>query len=89
MIREVPGVGEVEQRREVTEVALPYVTFRHSYRFTRDHIVLNSPSTLRFRSREEIEESLADSGFMVLEVRDAPDRPRREYIFVAERSPEP
>ncbi len=89
VIREVPGVGEVEQRREVTEVALPYVTFRHSYRFTRDHIVLNSTSTLRFRSREEIEESLADSGFMVLEVRDAPDRPRREYIFVAERSPEP
>jgi hypothetical protein len=82
----VPGVGEVEQRREVTEIALPYVSFRYSYRFARGGLVVTSDSTLRFRNRDEIEESLATTGFTTLEVRDAPDRPDCEDVFIAERS---
>ena len=87
VVRDVPGVGEVEQRREVTEVALPYVSFRYSYRFARDGLVVTSDSTLRFRSRDEIEESLTTTGFATLEVRDAPDRLECEYVFIAERAP--
>jgi hypothetical protein len=52
---------------------------------TSDGAVLTSDSTLRFRSRVEVEESLVDAGFVVDEVRDAPDRPGREFVFVARR----
>jgi SAM-dependent methyltransferase len=86
VVRYVPGIGEVEQRREVTEIALPFVSFRYSYRFARDGVVITSDSTLRFRTRDEVEESLAATGFTTLEVRDAPDRPAREYVFIAERA---
>ncbi len=44
---------------------------------------LDVASTLRFRERGEIEMSLRDAGFEVTDVRDAPDRPGREWIFVA------
>lgn len=85
VVRDVPGVGHVEQRGEVTEIALPYVSFRYTYRFAAEGLVLTSDSTLRFRSRDEIEQSLAASGFTTLDVREAPDRPGREYVFIAER----
>lgn len=84
VVRDVRGVGEVEQRRDVTEVAPPYVSFRHSYRFSRDDSVLTSNSTLRFCSRDEIERSLNGVGFSIQEIRDAPDRPGHEYIVIAE-----
>jgi hypothetical protein len=86
VVRDVPGVGQVQQRREITEINLPFVSFRLSYRFARDGLVLSSDSTLRFRTRSEIEESLATTGFTTLEVRDAPDRPELEYVFIAERA---
>ncbi|MFE6610201.1 class I SAM-dependent methyltransferase [Amycolatopsis sp. NPDC057786] len=80
---DVPGVGEVEQWREVTEVNLPFVSFRYSYRFS-DGEVVTSDSTLWFREREEVEALLAEHGFRALDVRDAPDRPGREYVFIAQ-----
>jgi hypothetical protein len=40
---------------------------------------------LRFRDRETTEVSLSRSGFEVHEVRDAPDRPAKEFVFVAGR----
>lgn len=83
---EIDGVGLVETWDEVTHVALPYVTFRSTMIFHADGAELISESTLRFRSREEIGESLAASGFSVEDVRDAPDRPGRENVFVARRS---
>jgi SAM-dependent methyltransferase len=89
VVRDVPGVGDVERRSEVTEVVLPYVSFRQSYRFVRDDLVVSSKSTLRFRDLEEIEESLASAGFTALEVRDAPDRPEQEYVVIAGRRSEP
>ncbi len=75
----------MEQRREVTQVNLPFVSFRYTYRFDGDGAVITSDSTLRFRSREEVESSLAAYGYRVVEVRDAPDRPGREFVFIAER----
>jgi len=38
---------------------------------------------LRFRDRDEIAASLAAVGFAVEDVRDAPDRPGREFVFIA------
>jgi SAM-dependent methyltransferase len=86
VIRNVPGVGVVEQRIEVTEVALPYVSFRYTYAFASDGLTVRSDSTLRFRSRAEVEASLTTNGFTPLDVREAPDRPGKEYVFVARRT---
>jgi SAM-dependent methyltransferase len=82
---DVPGSGMVEQRREVTQVSLPFVSFRCTYRFD-DGAIITSDSTLRFRSREEVESSLAAHGYRVVDVRDAPDRPGREFVFIARRT---
>ena len=84
VVKDVPGVGNVEQRFEMTTVDLPYVSFRHTYRFESDGAVVTSDSTLRFRGRDEVESSLVEHGFRVVDVRDAPDRPGREFMFVAE-----
>jgi len=59
------------------------VTFRAFYAFASDGALLTSDSTLRFRGRATIERSLAEAGFDVLEVREAPDRPGREMVFLA------
>lgn len=67
--------------RSVTEVALPLVTFETST--TIGEGVLESTSTLRFRGREEVERDLRDHGFSVIDVRDAPDRPDKELVFLA------
>jgi hypothetical protein len=83
---DIPGVGEVETWDDVTAVEGDLVSFRWTYVFEADGTVLTSDSTLRFRSREEIELSLADRGFAVVEVREAPDRPGREHVFVARRT---
>jgi len=91
---DVPGCGRVEQRREVTAVHLPLVSFRYTYTFLAGRsdrgaaggAVITSDSTLRFRGRDELESSLAAQGFRVLDVRDAPDRPGREFVFIAERT---
>jgi hypothetical protein len=81
---DIPGTGLVEQRREVTAVDLPFVSFRYTYTFLADGAVITSGSTLRFRSRDEVESSLAARGYRVLEVREAPDRPGREFVFIAQ-----
>lgn len=39
-----------------------------------------------FRSRDEVESSLVTQGYRVLDVRQAPDRPGREFVFIAERT---
>jgi hypothetical protein len=54
--------------------------------FRRDDVVLESVSTLRFRDRLQVEASLLQEGFQLSEVRDAPDRPGRELVFLARRA---
>jgi SAM-dependent methyltransferase len=84
-IVDVPGVGVVESWEEVTQVSGDLVTFRSMTAFRRDDLVLGSVSTLRFRDRLQVEASLAQEGFRMSEVRDAPDRPGRELVFLARR----
>ncbi|MEU2270329.1 class I SAM-dependent methyltransferase [Streptomyces olindensis] len=84
-VTDVPGVGGVESWAELLDVHGPLVTFRWTYVFAADGQVLTSDSTLRFREREEVEAQLAGEGYAVDDVREAPDRPGREYVFVARR----
>jgi len=83
-ILDVPGAGQVERWVKLVEVTLPRVSFRWTYRFE-DGAELHSDSTLRFRSRKEVEGSLVDAGFDVTDIRDAPDRPGKEFVFIAQR----
>ncbi|MEU9201205.1 class I SAM-dependent methyltransferase [Streptomyces sp. NPDC048332] len=84
-VTEIPAVGPVESWVQLVEVSGPLVTFRWTYGFAADGQVLTSDSTLRFREREEVEQDLIARGFVVEDVRDAPDRPGREFVFVARR----
>lgn len=79
----IDGVGWVESSFELLDVALPLVSFRWVARFERDNAVLTSDSTLRFRSLDELAETLGSAGFGIDEVRDAPDRPGLEWVIVA------
>jgi SAM-dependent methyltransferase len=81
----IPDIGLVEHWCDVTDVSKELVSFRWTYFFGSDGAVITSDSTLRFRCRDAIEESLRRTGFVVREVRDAPDRPGKEFVFVAAR----
>jgi ubiquinone/menaquinone biosynthesis C-methylase UbiE len=85
VVLDVPGSGQVERHLEVTDVSLPFVSFRYTYRLLADGAVVTSDSTLRFRPRDEVESSLIAHGYRVLDVRDAPDRPGREFVFITQR----
>lgn len=78
--------GTVESWAEVTEVRGDLVSFRQTFVFAADGAILTSDSTLRFRHREEVAVSLLAAGFEVAGVRDAPDRPGLELVFVATRA---
>jgi SAM-dependent methyltransferase len=78
------AVDGVECWTELTDVALPLVSFRTTFVLAGGDVVA-SDSTLRFRQRDEVEADLADHGYELLEVRDAPDRPGRELVFLAQR----
>ncbi|MGI8826419.1 MAG: class I SAM-dependent DNA methyltransferase [Chloroflexota bacterium] len=82
----IPGVGAVETWVELTNVSSPFVSFRITFVFKTDGAVMTSYSTLRFRSRAEISDSLQAAGFVVEDVREAPDRPGREFVFIARRT---
>jgi SAM-dependent methyltransferase len=82
---DVPEVGVVESWHDVTDVAGEVVTFRSFVAFRREGFVVESQSTLRFRPRSDVESSLLRAGYRVAEVRDAPDRPGRELVFLAQR----
>ena len=80
---DVPGVGAVEEWVEVTDVSLPFVSFESPNHFVASGETIVSTSTLRFRDRGELDASLAEAGFDVIEVRDAPDRPGKEFVYIA------
>ncbi|WP_026532811.1 class I SAM-dependent methyltransferase [Arthrobacter sp. H41] len=82
------GVGEVESWMELLDVTWPLVSFRWTYVFTSDGQVLTSDSTLRFRERDEVEHDLRVHGYDIESVRDAADRPGREFVFVASKPEE-
>lgn len=82
---QVEGVGEVRDTFELVEVNEPYVTFSSDNTLP-DGSVVPSRSTLIFRSMPELERTLKEAGFSIREVRDAPDRPGREWVVIAQRS---
>jgi SAM-dependent methyltransferase len=82
----IADAGAVESWVELVEVSLPIVRFRWHYVFTADGRHLTSDSTLRFRERHEVEADLAAQGYRVQDVRDAPDRPGKEFVFIARRT---
>ncbi|WP_431836775.1 class I SAM-dependent methyltransferase [Cellulomonas sp. Y8] len=82
--RDVPGLGIVEQRLEVTDVALPFVSFRYTYRLP-DGTTVESMSTLRFQDLDEVVDGLRVTGLDLVEVRDAADRSGRENVVLARR----
>ena len=81
----IPGVGPVTDWVQMTDVDGELLTFESLNIFEADGAVFTARSTLRFRSRDAIEHSLTACGFDVVEVRDAPDRPGSEMVFVARR----
>jgi SAM-dependent methyltransferase len=78
----VPGVGPVQAWGELLDVRGELVSFRSTVVFESDGAVLTSHSTLRFRHRDEVTASLAAAGYVVDEVRQAPDRPGLELVFI-------
>ncbi len=85
---EIEGAGAVQSWHELIEVRGELVTFRSVAVFEADDTVLISESTLRFRDCDEVAGSLAACGYHLDEVRDAPDRPGLEFVFIARRRPE-
>ena len=89
--RTIDGVGTVDNWVDVTDIDRTepdslLVSFRWTFVFASDGCTLTSDSTLRFRGRDEVEADLVAHGFAVDDVRDAPDRPGREFVFIARRT---
>ncbi|GAA3706307.1 class I SAM-dependent methyltransferase [Microlunatus aurantiacus] len=77
----LPDGRTAVQSCTVTDVALPLLTFEGWTEI--DGRRLSSTSTLRFRERAEVLADLERAGFQVSDVRDAPDRPGKELVFLA------
>ncbi|MBO1751760.1 methyltransferase domain-containing protein [Actinotalea sp. BY-33] len=83
---DVPGHGPVEDWVEVTQVDGELVTFESPTIFHADGARFESTSTLRFRSRAAIEESLQHCGFDLMDVRDLARAPGRAWLYLAGRA---
>jgi len=82
----IPDAGPVRTWEDLTGVEGSLVSFRTTFVFGSDGAVLTSDSTLRFRGRGELADSLTAAGLVVDEVRDAPDRPGLEFVFIARKA---
>lgn len=69
-------------RRQLLDVDAPLVSFRYVYTFPNGEQV-TSDSTLRFRGDAENRDLLTAAGYALIEVREAPDRPGRERVYLA------
>lgn len=81
----IPDIGAVESWVQLVNVSSPLVTFQWTCVFAADGQVLTSDSTLRFPERHGVEADLAAEGYVVDDVRDAVDRPGRQFVFFARR----
>lgn len=82
-------IGLVEDWVDVVSFEDDVVEFESPTIFHADGARFESTSRLRFRSRESIEAALTACGFVVTDVRDAPDRPGREWVYLAQRPEHP
>jgi SAM-dependent methyltransferase len=83
---ELSGVGEVTSWVEQTALDWPMVSFRWTWVFAQDGATLTSESRLRFREQDEVKADLQAAGYDMVEIRDAPDRPGLELVFLARRT---
>lgn len=80
---EIAGEGRVVEWVQLESVEGEIVNFTGVTIFGSDGTRVSEASTLRFRSSAALTDSLEQAGFTVDEIRDAPDRPGRELVFVA------
>jgi len=80
----VAGEG-LETWTDLLKVRDQFVSFRKTFVFECDGAVLTSDSTLRFRDRDQLVDSLKRAGMTLADIRDAPDRPGLEFVFIARR----
>jgi SAM-dependent methyltransferase len=80
----LPDGRDAESWHDLTGVDGDLVSFRTTVVLS-DGETLTSDSTLRFRGYAELASSAAAAGLAVEEVRDAPDRPGREFVFITRR----
>ena len=82
---DLADIGRVETWWDLTAVNGALVSYTRTYVFAADGTTVTSDSTRRFWSRAEIEDSLRAAGYDLAEVRDAPDRPGYEWVFIARK----
>ncbi|MDN5735696.1 MAG: class I SAM-dependent methyltransferase [Brevibacterium aurantiacum] len=82
---DIAGEGQVESWVQLESVDGEFVNFTGVTIFGSDATRVEEASTLRFRGRTALTHSLEQTGFIVDEIRDAPDRPSREFVFIARR----
>jgi len=75
--------GLVEDWAEVTAVDGELVTFESPTVFLRDGERVESTSTLRFRSQDALQSTLAEAGFCAVEIRELPYAPTRGWLVLA------
>jgi SAM-dependent methyltransferase len=83
--RESPDAGAFESWMDVTQVDGDLVSTRRTYVFAADGATLTSEGTRRYPSRVVIERSLSSAGYEVTDIRDAPERPGLELVFIARK----
>jgi SAM-dependent methyltransferase len=83
--RESPDEGVFESWTEVTGVDGDLVSIQRTYVFAADGATLISKSTRRYPPRAAIEDSLISAGYELTDLRDAPDRPGLELVFIARK----
>lgn len=80
---DIAGEGPVESWVQVTAIEGELVSFDSPTIFLADGERIDSTSTLRFRTEEALRESLEQSGFTDVQVRDLPYAPGRGWLIVA------
>ena len=80
---DVPGEGPVEDWVEVVSVEADLVTFESPTVFHADGQRIDSVSTLRFRTEDELRGSVLEAGYREVSVRDLPYAPGRGWLVVA------
>jgi SAM-dependent methyltransferase len=83
-LTEIGGVGAVESWVDLLAIDGPLISFRSTRVFPGGDL-LTSDSTLRFREADEVRSQLVAHGYLVEDVRGAPDRPGRQFVFFARR----
>ncbi len=78
----LPSLGWIEEYCQVLDVIDKLVSFRWTYVFEKQNETVTSDSTIIFRSKDNLIKSLKTNHFEVIDIREAPDRPGKEFVFI-------